>query len=112
MQTVSGQFKLEQGRCRQEYSLELARRTSHISSMLSSESLLAELLSTVQSFTAYYGSTDLRHFLVLLTQGLEARGRPEAVKLILHYLEYGQLDLAEASKQLAVKGQSMWAAQR
>ena len=112
MQSSIGQFEAEQGRCRRQYFIEIARQTSHISSMLSSSSLLAELLSTVNSFTASYGPADLRHFLLLLKQALEERGRPEAVKLLLHYLEYGQLDLVEASERLAVKGQSMWAPQK
>ncbi len=112
MQPGVGRFDLEQSRCRRQYFLELARQTSHISSVLSPASLLAELLATVNSFTTHHGVKDLRHFLLLLMQGLEERGRPEAVSLILHYPEYGQLDLAEASAQLTGKGQSTWSAQK
>jgi hypothetical protein len=112
MPPVIGRFDAEQSRCRRQYFVEVARQTSHISSVLSPASLLAELLGTVKSFTAVHGAEDLRHFLLLLMQGLEERGRPEAVSLILHYLEYGQLDLAEASARLIEKGQSTWSAQK
>jgi hypothetical protein len=80
--------------------------------MLSPASLLAELLGIVQSFTTSHGTSDLRRFLMLLMQALEVRGRPEAVKLISHYLEYGQLNLVEASYRLAAKGRSSWTVQK
>ena len=112
MQPAAVRFELEQSRCRRQYFVELARQTSHLSSMLTPTSLLAELLSTVTSFTAHHGPADLRHFLLLLMQGLEERGRPEAVKLILHYLEHGHLALREAGERLTGKSGAMWPPQK
>ncbi len=85
-------FAHDQYRCKRLYGLELARHASHICSTLSNETLTSEIGATVTRFTRDYGSDDLRHFLLLLALRLEERGRLDAVKLVLTFVESGQIE--------------------
>jgi hypothetical protein len=71
--------------------MELARAASHISSMLYTESMGAAVRETVLLFEASHGRDDLEPFARALLDRLEQRGKPEAVKVLLDFIERGRL---------------------
>lgn len=75
-------FAREQHRCRMEYSGELAMHCSHIGSRLSAQNIAEEVEQTIAAFLARHVATDLPHFLQLLVELLEDRGRSEAVRVL------------------------------
>lgn len=72
----------EHHRCRMEYSGELAKHSSHIGSRLSPENIASEVDDTIAVFLARHAASDLIHFLSLLRELLEERGRGEAVRVL------------------------------
>jgi hypothetical protein len=78
-------------RCRTLYSVEIARHTSAILSGLSHESRTKEIDYTVATFVRGYGRKDLRYFLMLVVDRLEARGHADAAHQVCDLIrrEYG-----------------------
>jgi hypothetical protein len=82
MKELALNFARDQRRCRTKYSLELARQTSRISSVILPASISAEVVTTANGFREQHGVEDLRHFLLLLVESLETRGRSGAVDAV------------------------------
>lgn len=80
-------FARENHRCRMEYSGELARHCSHIGSRLSLPNIVQEIDETIAAFLARHAASDLHHFLLLLVELLEQRGRGEAARVLSGRLE-------------------------
>ena len=78
-------------RCRTLYFVEIARHTSAILSALSHESRMKEIDHTVATFVRGYGRKDLRYFLMLVVDRLEARGYAAAAHQVcdLIHREFG-----------------------
>ncbi len=75
-------FAREHHRCRMEYSGELAKHCSHIGSRLSPQNIAEEVEETITAFLARQAAADLLHFLQLLVELLEDRGRSDAVRVL------------------------------
>jgi hypothetical protein len=71
--------------------MELARGASNIASMLYEHSIYAALRETLLQFEACHGHEDLKGFAYALLGRLEQRCKPEAVKVIHHFIEHGRL---------------------
>jgi hypothetical protein len=82
MTESTSNFARDQRRCRTKYSLELARQASRISSVMLPASINAEVVTTANGFKQQHGADDLRHFLLLLVESLETRGRSSAVDAV------------------------------
>lgn len=79
---VGNNFAREHHRCRIAYSGELAKHSSHIGSRLSPQNIGEEVDETITVFLARHAASDLRHFLLLLIELLETRGRIDAVRVL------------------------------
>lgn len=77
--------------------MELARGASHIASMLYEQTIHAAVRETLLEFKASNGRDDLRVFAHALLWRLEERGKPEAVRLLRHFVEHGRLPEPTAS---------------
>lgn len=71
--------------------MELARGASHIASMLYEQTIHAAVTETLLEFEACSGREDLCAFAHALLLRLEKRGKPEAVRLLHHFIEHGRL---------------------
>lgn len=71
--------------------MELARGASHIASMLYEHSIHAAVRETLLQFEACHGREDLKGFADALLGRLEQRCKPEAVKVLHHFIEHGRL---------------------
>ncbi|MGF6871171.1 hypothetical protein OKW35_000625 [Paraburkholderia sp. MM5477-R1] len=78
-------------RCLGHYQRDLARTASLISSTLCAESMAAAIRETVLLFEASRGRDDLEPFARALLDRLGKRGKPEAVKVLLDFIERGRL---------------------
>lgn len=96
--SLRSHFSREHHRCRMEHSVELARRSSYIGSRLLPQNIVEEVDETIAAFRAHHSSADLLHFLLLLVESLEARGRSAAVCILALRLDGLRLPPAAAHK--------------
>lgn len=71
--------------CRRRYMAELARGGSHIASTLTPDGERAAISDVTGEFYRRFGIDDLRIFLELLAQTLDARLRPDTATFIRGY---------------------------
>jgi hypothetical protein len=76
-------------RMKTEYRLELAVGASHVASTLYTTSRHACIEELTASFTARYGHTDVKRFLLALAEKLDARENTEGAQAVRHYAMHG-----------------------